>query len=226
MKKKIFALAVAAMAVLGAQAQNYLDMEISSLPNLKWATEDSGSGTFNDSEVNWGGKWRFPTLEEWKNLLDACSQSYDSTTKTLTLKYGYGDKILTFKDVEEGTIYWAGDEPYAWTTTTYIAGQGNVKVTTYYPSYVKFEDGKFVSCRGAFEGYVDKVSISNTNGRVRPVATMGKVVISDIPDGWTVNGMAPTDGKVSVDTGSKLTVVPGQTPGKKIKSIRLDPVTE
>ena len=226
MKKKIFAFAVAVMAVMGAQAQDYLDMEISSLPNLKWATEDiSGSRTFSNSEVNWGGKWRFPTLEEWKNLLDACSQSYDSTTKTLTLKY-YG-KILTFKDVEEGTIYWAGDEPYAWITNTYDYASGQyVTYTTYYPSYVKFKDSEFDLCRGQFEGYVDKVTISNTNGRVRPVATMGKVVISDIPDGWTVNGMAPTDGKVSVDAGSKLTVVPGQTPGKKIKSIRLEPITE
>ncbi|MBQ6681247.1 MAG: hypothetical protein IJM78_03345, partial [Prevotella sp.] len=190
-------------------------------PNVKWATVDiPGEATFDDSTNPWiSGKWRFPTRMEWINLIAYCSQSYNSATKTLTLKYG--DKTLTFENVEEGTIYWTGDEPYEY--TTYIPGSGdNGYVTKYLPYYVKFENGKFSSPK-----YDYNVTSTNTNGRVRLVATIGKVVISDVPDGWTVNGMYPTDGKVSVEMGSKLTVVPGMIPaGKKIKSIRLDPVTE
>lgn len=229
MKKKILTLFVALMTIAsGAQAQDgthygheYVDMGISLLPNVKWATVDiPGEATFDDSTNPWiSGKWRFPTRMEWINLIAYCSQSYNSATKTLTLKYG--DKTLTFENVEEGTIYWTGDEPYEY--TTYIPGSGdNGYVTKYLPYYVKFENGKFSSPK-----YDYNVTSTNTNGRVRLVATIGKVVISDVPDGWTVNGMYPTDGKVSVEMGSKLTVVPGMIPaGKKIKSIRLDPVTE
>lgn len=217
MKKKIVTLLLALVAIAsGAQAQDgthygheYVDMGIGMMPNVKWATVDGlDKVTFADSNNPWvSGKWRFPTKMEWVNLIAYCSQSYNSATKTLTFKYG--DKTLTFDNVEEGTIYWAGDEP-------------NENLGKYLPYFVKFENGKFSSPTTN-----SNVTITNTSGRVRLVATIGTVVISDVPDGWTVNGMYPTDGKVSVEMGEKLTVVPGMIPaGKKIKSIRLDPVTE
>lgn len=46
-------------------------------------------------------------------------------------------------------------------------------------------------------------------------------VISNIPDGWIVNGQTPVDGKVTVADGSEVTVIP--SPGSIVMSIETTP---
>jgi hypothetical protein len=49
-----------------------------------------------------------------------------------------------------------------------------------------------------------------------------KAIISNIPDGWTVNGETPTDGSVFVEVGDAVTVKPANIPsGKQVKSIKV-----
>ena len=45
--------------------------------------------------------------------------------------------------------------------------------------------------------------------------------VSNIPDGWKVNGQTPSGGSVSVEVGGAVTVTPANIPaGKQIKSIK------
>ena len=49
-----------------------------------------------------------------------------------------------------------------------------------------------------------------------------KAIISNIPDGWTVNGETPTDGNAFVEVGDAVTVKPANIPsGKQVKSIKV-----
>ena len=49
-----------------------------------------------------------------------------------------------------------------------------------------------------------------------------KAIISNIPDGWTVNGDTPTDGNAFVEVGDAVTVKPANIPsGKQVKSIKV-----
>lgn len=92
MKKKIFALAVAAMAVLGALAQNsinghgYVDLGLPS--GTLWATTNVGSNDeTNEGEscyfegvsslMTWGDTWVLPTYNQWRELVDNCTITSD-----------------------------------------------------------------------------------------------------------------------------------------------------
>lgn len=129
MKKKIFSLVVALMAIaLGAQAASkngheYVDLGLPS--GILWATMNIGASTpeeagdrfawgetvakseFTDenynpiynerdwfalqisddaAHANWGGSWRMPTKEEFKELIDNCTRATNGAGVTFTSK--------------------------------------------------------------------------------------------------------------------------------------------
>ncbi len=52
-----------------------------------------------------------------------------------------------------------------------------------------------------------------------------KFIITDIPEGWTVNNETPSNGMVKLPFGSQINVTLGNIPvGKRVKSIKLIPV--
>lgn len=247
MKKKIFALAVAAMAVLGAQAQNtylgheYVDLGLPSgtlwakenLSGLyKWGeTEPYTPGTYkfgtdpytryntndgltelldedNAALVQWGGAWDMPTGAQVRELLssDNTTINYDSNKITVTSKKN-GNSI---------SFNWSGsdDAPILFSKTRvdwlfcYEEHFSNVVAPIIYQPY-----------------QTNPVSRQNNYSVIRPVVKLYNYTISDVPEGWTVNGITPTDGKVTVTGGEKVTVVPANIPeGKRVKSIRFEPV--
>jgi hypothetical protein len=106
-----------------------------------------------------------------------------------------------------------------------IVGLRNIEGTgTYTSSSYYF---LITNSRSIFEGFANGADIAF----IRPVIDSkciknGKFcsAISDIPDGWEVNGVTPTNGNVFVIPGESVTVTPQNVPlGKKIKSIKLVP---
>ncbi len=249
MKKKIFALAVAAMAVLGAQAQNtyrgheYVNLGLPSgtlwakenLSGLyKWGeTEPYTPGTYkfgtspytrynnddglmelldtdNAALVHWGGAWDMPTVAQVNELFSSANTTinYDSSSKKITVTSKTNGNSISFD--------WSGgdDAPILFSKNRY--------------NWIFCYEEKFSSVVGqaAADPYqATPMSRQNTYSVIRPVVKLYNYTISDVPEGWTVNGITPTDGKVTVTGGEKVTVVPANIPeGKRVKSIRLEPV--
>lgn len=78
------------------------------------------SGTKYDvARAKWGGKWRMPTLAEWKELMMMCTWEYKQGGYLITGKNGNSIFLPT-------AGYWEdefeGGEGYYWTSTLYEEG--------------------------------------------------------------------------------------------------------
>ena len=92
--------------------------------NLPVNSNISGNSIYDAASNMWGGRWRIPTSEEWKELFEACNYSIADgkitftstrTGKTITLKYaGYYDS----------------DTPTATNTGYYWSATSNAKDST------------------------------------------------------------------------------------------------
>ena len=242
MKKKIFALAVAAMAVLGARAQNmvngheYVDLGLPS--GTLWATMNMGAASANDlgdkyawgetttkaeytasnytvsgvfaplpltndaAYVNWGNMWSMPTTIQCQELIDKCQKVFD-------------DNGVTFTGPNGNSIYFpigaVGEYKHSYYRTKALGCFW--LIISYKQGGITYSNSWYANSGAAqtYEGWY-----------IRPVVRT--TTISDIPEGWTVNGIVPTDGKVDVTVGTKVTVTPANLPvGKKIKSIKAVP---
>ena len=217
MKKKIFALPVAAMAVLGAQAQNtyngheYVDLGLPS--GTLWATMNVGASSATDEgteynttadaqDFGWGTAWVLPTEEQWTELYDNCTVTMTATG--FQFKSKNNSKTITFP-------------AYATSSNYYTMRR------------ILLSSGKQILYN------TDGLSIKENNYTfyIRPVVK--KYTISSIPDTWTVKaGATASEAQtVTVTNGTTASIIPGQvvvvTPanipaGKKIKSIKVLPV--
>ena len=246
MKKKIVTLLLALVAIAsGAQAQNkyrgheYVDMGLS----VYWATQNVGSYFWGQTDsnvyeygfkspytrynaddktykllpeddaahVNWGGSWRMPSMGDLSVLISITTCSYDSAKKILTLTSKYTGNSITFNNVEDGDI---------------IIMSNGISSSFYdYPYFVRFKNGNLEGYQGMDVYPLNTVKRANGYYPVRAVCSLQTVTISNVPEGWKVNGMEPTNGSVEVVAGERIVAVPANIPaGKKIKSIKLEPV--
>lgn len=247
MKKKILTLAIALMAIAsGAQAQNkyrgheYVDMGTT----VYWATQNVGSYFWGQTDsnvyeygfkspyarynaddktytllpeddaahVNWGGLWRMPSSGDLYSLISSTTCSYDSATKILTLTSKSTGNSITFENVEDEDI---------------IIMSSDISSSFYdYPHFVMFKNGKLEHYQGMDVYPLNTVKRATRNYPVRAVCgPLQTVTIFNVPEGWKVNGMEPTNGSVKVVAGDRIVAEPANIPaGKKIKSIKLEPV--
>ena len=227
MKKKIFTTIVALLSlILGAQAQNlangheYVDLGLPS--GTLWATEDAMSiplsniYKMSNTSIGWGAQWILPTESQIRELYENCTRKVVDDEYTFVSKInGKSIKIFRTYTTYEGSIPMTYCYP--------IVGLRNIEGTgtytsSYYPVYLSgiILQGQSTGADIAFiRPVIDSKCIKN-----------GKFcsAISDIPDGWEVNGVTPTNGNVFVIPGESVTVTPQNVPlGKKIKSIKLVP---
>ena len=246
MNKKIFSIIVALMAIAsGAQAQNsidghaYVDLGLPSgtlwatmnvgassitdvgdkfawgetetkseftWDNYKWKDQNKTSLSLSDDAayVNWSDKWCMPTKAQVEELMSKCTISYNATENnpgtTLT---GPNGKTIFFP---------------AWIATKW----GAYWTSDYYGIVSGYPDAYYLLIYNDSKNYYVSHKSCYNLGMIRPVVRTK--TISDIPDGWTVNGLTPIDGKVNVRVGKKVKVTPANLPvGKKVKSIKLVP---
>jgi hypothetical protein len=226
MKKKIFTTIVALLSlILGAQAQNlangheYVDLGLPS--GTLWATEDAMSVTISNiphvssTHIGWGAQWILPTESQIRELYENCTRKVVDDEYTFVSKInGKSIKIFRTYTNYEGTI----TRTYYYPIVGLRKEEWGTHTTSYYPSYLS---------GSIYQGYDTGADIAF----IRPIIDGerikdGKIcnVISNIPDGWKVNGETPTDGKVFVAPDEAVTVTPDNIPlGKKIKSIKLVP---
>lgn len=249
MKKKIVTLLLALVAIAsGAQAQNtylgheYVDLGLPSgtlwakenLSGLyKWGeTKPYTPGTYkfgtdpytrynsddgltelldtdNAALVQWGGAWDMPTGAQVCELFssDNTTINYDSNKITVTSKQNGNSISFDWSGSDDAPILFSKTRS-DWLFCYEEANSFGVVAPIIYQPYQTYP-----------------VSRQNTYSVIRPVVKLYNYTISDVPEGWTVNGITPTDGKVTVTGGEKVTVVPANIPeGKRVKSIRLEPV--
>lgn len=229
MKKKIFTTIVALLSiVLGAQAQNklngheYVDLGLPS--GTLWATEDASENVpissiykVSNNSIGWGSQWTLPTESQIRELYENCTRKVVDDEYTFVSKInGKSIKIFRTYTTNEGTI--SKTYCYPIVGLRKIEGVGTYTSSSYYPSWIS---------GSILQGYPTGADIAF----IRPIIDGerikdGKIcnVISNIPDGWKVNGETPTDGKVFVAPDEAVTVTPDNIPlGKKIKSIKLVP---
>ncbi len=83
--------------------------------------------------VNWGGSWRMPTQEEWKELKNKCSWTWAKMNgvagyRVTSNKTGYTDKSIflpaagynTYYDIGGSYIYGAGSLGNYWSSSLYV----------------------------------------------------------------------------------------------------------
>ena len=228
MKKKIFTTIVALLSlILGAQAQNlangheYVDLGLPS--GTLWATEDAMSiplsniYKMSNTSIGWGAQWILPTESQIRELYENCTRKVVDDEYTFVSKIN-GKSIKIFR--------------------TYTKYEGSIPMTYCYPivGLRKNEVGETYTSSSYYPVYLSGIILQGyPTGAdiafIRPVIDSkciknGKFcsAISDIPDGWEVNGVTPTNGNVFVIPGESVTVTPQNVPlGKKIKSIKLVP---
>lgn len=225
MKKKIFTTIVALLSlILGAQAQNlangheYVDLGLPS--GTLWATEDAMSiplsniYKMSNTSIGWGAQWILPTESQIRELYENCTRKVVDDEYTFVSKInGKSIKIFRTYTKYEGSI----PRTYCYSI---VGLRKEGALGTYTSSYYLYSSS-------IFQGYAPEADIAF----IRPVIDSkciknGKFcsAISDIPDGWEVNGVTPTNGNVFVIPGESVTVTPQNVPlGKKIKSIKLVP---
>ena len=179
--------------------------------------------------VNWGGDWRMPTGDELEELTRNCIWEWHSSGNS---EFGgaAGYKVSSTATgnfiflpaagcKDEGGVREAGTDGYYWSksyrnepshqwgedTAEYLYFQRE----NFYVNYDIYWHGLGYPVRAVIEG----------SGTTPPTPTTKTV--SNIPDGWKVNGQTPSGGSVSVEVGSAVTVTPANIPaGKQIKSIK------
>jgi hypothetical protein len=232
MKKKIFALAVAAMAVLGAQAQNMIDgheyVDLGLPSGTLWATMNVGAASATErgteyegkpNDFGWGDGWILPTEGQWKELFDNCTVSHNGN-KTMAefsnIVFTFTSKINS-KTVQMGGYIW--DDEYTG-KRQYILNSS------------KIAEGKTLVYAIAEETDGGYDLYDNYKGFVRPVVS--KNTISSVPEGWTLKaGLSDEEMKdvtvvsgttKDINYGSAVVVTPANIPvGKKIKSVKVIP---
>ena len=222
MKKKIFTTIVALLSlILGAQAQNlangheYVDLGLPS--GTLWATEDAMSiplsniYKMSNTSIGWGAQWILPTESQIRELYENC------TRKVVDDEYTFVSKI-NGKSIKIFRTYTNYDDP--WSNCYPIVGLRKEEgLGTYTRPYFLRSGSILPGANGADIAFIRPVIDSKCikNGKFCSA-------ISDIPDGWEVNGVTPTNGNVFVIPGESVTVTPQNVPlGKKIKSIKLVP---
>lgn len=232
MKKKIFALAVAAMAVLGAQAQyvnghKYVDLGLPS--GTVWATVNVGasdeksagtSTSFSGASdlLTWGEQWVIPTEAQWTELLDNCDVTSDISIENNTITYykftsKVNDNYIIFP------AYYSSDITY----------------NNFVLRFFWLSSGKGAQYVSAYKGYnlykTIKGTFSISTACLRLVTSVDRYSISNIPDGWTVKTSGSvkdatvTNGVVNnIPVENSVVFTPANIPmGKKVKSIKAVP---
>ena len=204
MKKKIFALAVAAMAVLGAQAQtSYCPWDEDFINNINLYFDVYGSPTVKENNTLGGitaelGGWTASSFKD--GYLSGNGNSMGGDGVKFTTSAGTFTKIVVTYDKGDITNpSWTKEETGGVKTLTWSGDNSTV--------------------------WLDHCESSSFSIKVKQIdfTIVGSeyFTISDIPSDWTVNGQKPVNGKVKIGKGSAVVVKPANIPtGKKIKSIK------
>jgi hypothetical protein len=115
--KKIFTLLIALCSIIGARAQEYVDLGLS----VNWAAYNvgatspyewgrpyiagtkatkgkhkiehkddiSGNPEYDAATANWGKEWRTPTYTEWNELTTSCTWTYEKSKINGKKHYGF-----------------------------------------------------------------------------------------------------------------------------------------
>ena len=194
---------------LAANAQNtFVDLGLPS-GNL-WATCNVGADSPEKTGdlFAWDSDQEAPSVEQWDELL--CGEF--TTNEVATLNGVKGVKV-TGKNGNSIFLpeesYWTtdifmidGEDPDPSRTTVICSDPNNNDIFLYYEGYLHDE----CCC-------IRLVLVSG--------AQVTKHTISNIPDGWKVNG-STTNGTYEANEGAKVIFTPANIPaGKKIKSIKV-----
>lgn len=217
MKKKIFALAVAAMAVLGAQAQTSVyTWDEDFIKNIKLSCNPT-----------------MATKTETNNSRDgiSISQVYDPEVDGTRLKRAsLWNGSMAFADPESGVYFTTGTGAFTKIVITYTSGD-NINSIAFH-NWVNNDSVPEKTL--TWSGYENKVFLGrarfDSDEEVRivqikqidfTIVGVENYIISSVPSGWTVNDQLPANGKVKIAKGSAVVVKPANIPaGKKIKSIK------
>ncbi|MBE6321818.1 MAG: hypothetical protein E7073_02195 [Bacteroidales bacterium] len=231
MKKKIFALAVAAMAVLGAQAQyvnghEYVDLGLPS--GTLWATMNVGS---NDeakegescyfegvsSLMTWGDTWVIPTHNQWGELVDNCTitsdmqMTADNSNEGNTITYyKFTSKINGKSIVFPASYRRVTDNGVVvekhFTIDPIWVSSGDIVLYSY---IYNVPDNETYSYKSS-----DPILIDSQDGKwnLRLVTTKSEketYTISDIPEGWTIkSGETAADAETVTVTDGTANYIP------------------
>ncbi len=163
--------------------------------------------------VQWGKGWQMPTAAQFEELINSDYTTYEKTTLNgikgckYTSKFNGNSIFLPFAGeyLKTGLSY---ENQYAcyWARSV---------------SLVDCRQGRNFTYLGS-EGRYDILKDYRNNGcSVRPVRNPGTYIISNIPNGWQVNGTTTT-GSYDAEKGEKVVFTPVNIPpGKKIKSVKV-----
>ena len=164
--------------------------------------------------ANWGADWQIPSDAQFKELLD---DNY--TTKERTTQNGYKGVMITSKSnghsiflpalgcKSDNTAKYVGEHGYYWSRLLDTPTTKALNLLL----YLLVDECDFrYKVYDRFFGFC-----------VRPVRVQEAHTISDIPNGWKVNG-STTSGTYQAKGGDVLHFTPKNIPaGKRIKSIKV-----
>lgn len=97
---------------------------------------------YDAARMNWGGKWRMPTEEDWMELLDKCKITHGGKTLTVTGPNGNSIVIpVTGVIIESRKQYYTYSEPIYWTSRGW--SNGGCQGAKFYSSYSPRNGGKY-----------------------------------------------------------------------------------
>lgn len=212
MKKKVFALAFAAMAVLGAQAQTSVytwDEDF-----IKNISLSCNTILYEKTEVNNSRDGIDISLVYDKTDYSMATTLYNGKLSFDSSKGGVYFKTETGTFTKIVITYSSGTKIDAVAGGSWVNnGSGTEKTLTWSGDANKVKFGYI-----GIETYDVSLQIKQIDFTI--VGLEG-YTISDVPEGWTVNGQLPDGGKVKIGKGSAVVVKPANIPtGKKIKSIK------
>ena len=200
--------------------------------NFRLPSRQDLDAAHDAATVNWGGDWRMPTKAELEELKNNCTWVWYSSGNS---EFGgvAGSKVsstATGNSIflpaagyysDEGLLN-AGSRGYYWSKSYhYDPNNANSNDTA---DFLYFYSGAATS--GNIYVYNEAYELG-VGYSIRPVIEWSGTpipltkTVSNIPDGWQVNGQTPSGGSVSVEVGGAVTVTPANIPaGKQIKSIK------
>ena len=233
MKKKIFALAVAVMAVLGAQAQyvnghEYVDLGLPS--GTLWATMNVGSNDETkegescyfegvSSLMTWGDTWVLPTYNQWSEMVYNCTITSDMKMTADNSEEGNGITYYKFTSRINGkSIVF----PAYYST---LSNNGSIVEKHFVTAPIWISSGGIVQYAYIYDvasntSYTDSskdpliIDVSNSNWNLRLVTTKSEkdtYTISDIPEGWTIkSGETAADAETVTVTDGTANYIPAK----------------
>ena len=207
MKQKFFTILAVMLMSLTANAQHeYVDLGLPS--GTLWATCNIGANSPEEygEEFAWDSDIEAPSDEQWDELI--CGEF--TINEVATLNGVKGVKVTG----KNGNSIFLPDGAYWTNDWCSIDDEKDPSRAAYVWTDINYPNDclHYDCCEFSNSSYIRPVCVNEVPGT--------KYTISNIPDGWKVNG-STTSGTYKAEEGKKVIFTPANIPaGKKIKSIK------